>query len=418
MGMDKKIEKKKGIRPKHIIYFAGACLFGLLIWMVLKSSQTSTYRAEKEKLTISDVTRGEFKDFISLVGTVEPITTVYLDVEEGGKVEEIVTEEGEMIKKGDVILKLRNNDLNLSILNSESQLAYHNNELRNTLISMERQKISNEQQLLAMDYRIIKFKRTFNQNKSLFKKGFISKEEYLSSQEAYDLSIKDRTLIFEKMLQDSIFRSNQKVQMNASLHNMNQNLAMVRQRLDNLNVKAPVDGQLGTLDAEIGQSIGRGNRIGQIQILDNFKVVALVDEHYIDRVRRDLNATFERQDQNFGLVARKVYPEVRNGQFEVDLNFTATMPENLRTGQTYHLKLELGKPVEGVLLPRGGFFQSTGGQNIFVLDESESFAVKRDVRIGRQNIHYYEVLEGLEPGDRVITSSYDVFGDNDKIEFK
>lgn len=416
--MDRKIEKKKGLRPKHILYIVGGLIFIAFLVKIILSAQTSVYRADPEKLTIADVSYGDFKDFISLIGTVEPITTIYLDVEEGGKVEEIVIEEGEMVKRGDVIIKLRNNDLNLSILNSESQLAYHTNELRNTMISMERQKISNKQQLLAIDYRIITLKRNYQQNKILFDKGFISKEEFLISKESFELSSKDRELIYEKMVQDSIFRENQKQQMDESLLNMKQNLTMVRQRLDNLHVKAPVDGQLGTLNAEIGQSINRGQRIGQIQILDNFKVVALVDEHYIDRVRQGLSATFERQDQQFDLITKKVYPEVREGQFEVDLHFNNTNPQNLRTGQTYHMKLELGKPVESVLLPRGGFFQSTGGQWVFVLDESGKFATKRNIRIGRQNIHFYEVLEGLEQGEQVITSSYELFGDNDRVEFK
>jgi HlyD family secretion protein len=220
------------------------------------------------------------------------------------------------------------------------------------------------------------------------------------------------------MIQDSIFRENQKLQMNSSLLNMQQNLRMVRERLENLNVKAPEDGQLGSLDVEIGQSINRGQRIGQLHILDNFKVVAEVDEHYIDRVKRDLAASFERQDKQFAIDVKKVYPEVRDGRFKVDLTFRSETPENLRTGQTYHIKLELGEPVNAILLPRGGFFQSTGGQWIFVVDPTGKFAVKRNIQIGRQNPLYYEVLEGLEPGENVITSGYEIFGTNDRIELK
>ena len=220
------------------------------------------------------------------------------------------------------------------------------------------------------------------------------------------------------MVQDSIFRENQKVQMNTSLANMQQNLNMVRHRLESLNIKAPADGQLGSLDIEIGQSINRGQRIGQLHILNNFKVQAHVDEHYIDRVRRKLSASFTRNNQEFKLETKKVYPEVREGRFKVDLIFDGQSPENLRTGQTYHLKLELGQPVDALLLPRGGFFQSTGGQWVFVLDESGSFASKRHIKIGRQNTQYFEVIEGLEPGEQVIVSNYESFGDNDRIEFK
>lgn len=418
MGMDRKIEQKKGLKPKTIILIVVAiAITGLIVKLIL-SSGTSTFRAEKDKITISEVESGSFKDYISLIGTVEPITTIFLDVEEGGKVTEKVIEEGEMVKKGDIIFRMINNDLNLQILNTESQLAYQSNELRNTLINMEQQKISNKQQLLNIDYELIRLKRNYEQNSSLFEKGFVSKEVYLTSKDNYDLAVRDRELRYERMIQDSIFRENQKVQMNSSLKNMQQNLAMVRHRLEDLNVKAPADGQLGSLDIEIGQSVNKGQRVGQLHILENFKVVAQVDEHYIDRVRRELTATFERQDKQFDIEVMKVYPEVREGRFQVDLKFTNETPENLRTGQTYHIRLELGQPVDAVLLPRGGFFQSTGGQWIYVLDESGTNATKRSIRIGRQNPVYYEVLEGLTPGEKVITNSYDIFGDNNKIVLK
>jgi len=418
MGMDRKIEKKKGLKPKTIILILAGLAVIALIVKIIFTSGTSTFRTEKEKLTISVVESGSFKDYISIIGTVEPITTIFLDAEEGGKVTERVIDEGEMVKKGDVIFRMVNNDLNLQILNTESQLAYQSNELRNTLIGMEQQKISNKQQLLNIDYDLIRLGRNFEQNSSLFEKGFISREIYLTSKDNFELAQKDRELRYERMIQDSIFRENQKTQMNSSLGNMQQNLSMVRQRLENLNVKAPADGQLGSLDVEIGQSINRGQRIGQLQILDNFKVVAQIDEHYIDRVRRELPATFERQDRQFAIEVMKVYPEVREARFQVDLRFTKEIPDNLRTGQTYQIKLELGQPIDAILLQRGGFFQSTGGQWVFVLDESGKMATKRNIRIGRQNPLYYEVLEGLAPGEKVITSSYETFGTNDRIELK
>ncbi len=415
--MDRKIEVKKGFKTKHIYMLLGVIFLGLLVWMLLSSS-TSTYRTELDKLTITEVSQAEFKDYISIIGTVEPKTTIYLDVEEGGKVVEKLIDEGELVKKGDVIIRLINNDLKLQILNTESSLAYQANELRNTLINMEQQKISNKQQILSIDSDIIRQKRQYEQNQLLFEKGFISKEVYLRSKEDYDLSLQDRQLRYQRMVQDSIFRENQKTQMNSSLNNMKQNLEMVRERLENLNIKAPADGQLGSLDIEIGQSINRGERIGQLHILNNFKVLAEVDEHYIDRVRRDLSASLQRNDQEFILKTKKVYPEVRDGRFKVDLIFDGKSPENLRTGQTYHIKLELGQAVEATLLSRGGFFQSTGGQWVFVLDESGRFATKRNIKIGRQNSQYFEVLEGLQTGEKVITSSYDTFGDNERIDFK
>jgi len=416
--MDRVIEKKKGLKPKTIALIGAGLILAALLVRIIMVSGTSTYRTQKDKLTISAVEQGSFKDYISIIGTVMPITTIYLDVEEGGKVVEKIIEEGEMVKKGEVLFRMENNDLNLQILNTESQLAYQSNELRNTLIGMEQQKISNKQQLLNIDFEVIRLRRTFEQNNTLHEKGFISREAYLQSKENYELAMRDRELRYERMVQDSIFRENQKSQMNNSLHNMQQNLFMVRQRLESLKVKAPADGQLGTLDIEIGQSINRGQRVGQLQILDEYKVVAQIDEHYIDRVRRELNGTFERQDRQFDIEVMKVYPEVREGRFQVDFKFSKEMPDNLRTGQTYHIKLELGQPVDAVLLPRGGFFQSTGGQWVFVLDESGNYATKRRIKIGRQNPLYYEVIEGLHPGEKVITNSYDSFGKNERIELK
>jgi HlyD family secretion protein len=417
MGMDKVIEKKKGIRPKHLIWGAGVLVFGFLIYKVIFSETGSTYRTEKDKLTISTVEDGLFNDYITVIGNVEPIKTIFLDADEGGKVEEKLIEEGEMVKKGDVILKLRNNDLNLSIMNSESSMAYQTNELRNTQIQMEQQKIQNKQQLLEIDYNIVRLKRNYEQQKSLFREELIAKEDYMKAEEDYLRAKKNRELIFMKLVQDSIFRENQKNQMDQSLGNMQLNLKVVQQRREDLNVKAPVDGQLGLLDAEIGESINKGQRIGQINILDNFKIKALIDEHYIDRVKRDLPASLERNGTLFNLKVRKVYPDVRNGQFEIDLIFDSTTPDNIRTGQTYHIKLELGESAKAVMLARGGFFQSTGGQWVYVLNEDGSEAIKRNIKIGKQNPQYYEVLEGLNTGEKVITSGYEMFGTNEKIKF-
>ncbi|MCY1719275.1 efflux RND transporter periplasmic adaptor subunit [Prolixibacteraceae bacterium Z1-6] len=416
--MDRKIEKKKGLRPKHILWIAGGLAFAFLLYKVVLGSSGTVYRADRDKLTISTVEAGAFNDYITAIGQVEPITTIYLDVEEGGKVEEIFIEEGEMIKKGDVILRLKNNDLNTTIMNSESQLAYHANELRNTQINIDQQQIYNKRSKLEVDLKIKQAQRKYKQYEALYNEDLIAREEYLQAKEDYELSEQEKQLTYLKFEQDSVFRSNQKKNMDESLENMKQNLAMARLRLDNLNVKAPADGQLGLLNAKIGESISRGQRIGMVNILTDFKIKALLDEHYIDRVRRELTASFERNGTNYTLQVKKVYPEVREGQFEIDMVFTGEKPDNIRTGQTYHTKLELGQPEQAILVPKGSFFQSTGGQWVYVLNENETEAVKRSIRIGKQNPQYYEVLEGLEAGEKVITSSYDLFGDNDKIVFK
>ncbi len=417
MGMDRIIEKKKGPTPKQIVLVAlGALVIGLIVKMALSAS-VSVYKTDISKVMLGNVEKTDFKDYISIVGSVAPSTTIYLSADEGGKVQEKLIEEGEMVKKGDVIFRMVNNDLNLQIMNAESQLAYQANELRNTLINMDQQKINNKRNLLDIDFQIMKLKRAYEQNKVLYDEGNVSAEDFTRSREDYEYAVKERELRYEQMVQDSIFRENQRTQMNASLKNMQANLSIVRQRLEDLNVKAPADGQLGTLDIEIGQNIGQGQQFGQLNIIDSYKVTAQVDEHYIDRVKKDLHATFERQERQFSVKVKKVYPEVRDGKFQIDMQFGDTAPDNLRTGQTYHIKLELGQSTESVVIPRGGFFQATGGQWIFVLDPSGKFATRRNIKIGRQNALYYEVLEGLNPGEKVIVSDYSAFGDNDRIEF-
>lgn len=417
MGMDRIIEKKKGPTPKQIVLVAlGALVIGLIVKMGLSAS-VSVYKTDISKVMLGNVEKTDFKDYISIVGSVAPSTTIFLSADEGGKVQEKLIEEGEMVKKGDVIFRMVNNDLNLQIMNAESQLAYQANELRNTLINMDQQKINNKRNLLDIDFQIMKLKRAYEQNKVLYDEGNVSAEDFTRSREDYEYAVKERELRYEQMVQDSIFRENQRTQMNASLKNMQANLSIVRQRLEDLNVKAPADGQLGTLDIEIGQNIGQGQQFGQLNIIDSYKVTAQVDEHYIDRVKKDLYATFERQERQFSVKVKKVYPEVRDGKFQIDMQFGDTAPDNLRTGQTYHIKLELGQSTESVVIPRGGFFQATGGQWIFVLDPSGKFATRRNIKIGRQNALYYEVLEGLNPGEKVIVSDYSAFGDNDRIEF-
>ncbi len=416
--MDKPIEKKKGIKKKHIIYTGAALAFIFLIYMAFFTSRTSTYKVEKDKLIIETVTEDQFNDYITVPGTVEPITIIYLDAQEGGRVEEKVIEEGTMVKKGDIILKLSNPDLHLNILDSEAQLAEKENFLRNTQINMEQQRLQIKRELVNLKYEIARKERNYQQNMTLIKDNLISKEEFLRSKEDYEMAVQSQELFLERQAQDSIFYSININTMISNLDNMRKNLNLVRQREENLNVRAPVDGQLGLLTPEIGQSIQRGANMGQINVLTSYKVTAQIDEHYIDRVRTQLTATLDRQGTLFNLVVKRVYPEVRNGTFEIDMVFQDSMPNNIRTGQTYYTSLQLGQPKISVLVPIGGFFQETGGQWIFVLDESESFATRRNISIGRKNPKYYEVLQGLNPGEKVIVSGYETFGKNEKLIFK
>ena len=378
-------------------------------------NNSSAYRTDAERLTISVVEEGFFNDYITVIGQVEPISTIYLDAEEGGRVDKLLIEEGAMVKKGDVILRLENRQLYQTILNSEAALAEKENYLRNTKISFETELIQSKRNVLENEYRLTRRKRSFEQNQALFNGGLISREDYLQSKEDYEYEQKLLEINKIKAKNDSMMRATSMITLERDLTQMREMLKLVRERIDNLNVKATVDGQLGMLDAEVGQSISQGQRIGQINVLTTFKVNANIDEHYIDRVKRDLVGTLERNDKNFNMVVKKVYPEVRSGQFRVDLVFDNEMPENVRTGQTYHIRLELGESAKAIMVPKGGFFQSTGGQWIFVLNSNGTEAVKRNIKIGKQNPQYYEVLEGLEPGEKVITSSYDTFGDNERI---
>jgi HlyD family secretion protein len=416
--MDVKIEKKKGLKKKHIFWAVGGILFLTLLYYAFFAGSQSTYRAEKNKVTISTVEKGIFHDYITINGSVQPISTVYLDAREGGRVEEKVAEEGQMVKTGDILLRLSNTDLSLSILNSEAQLAEKSNFLRNTMVTMEQEKLQIKRELLNLEFDIKRKKRAWEQNKELFAEGLISKEEFLKAQEDFEFAQRSYELYVERQKNDSIYRNIQISQMEDNLRNMELNLKLVRENEEYLNVKSPVDGQLTMLDVELGQSVPKGGRIGQVHVLTSYKVVAEIDEHYIDKVKTGLNAILERQGQEFELTVRKIFPDVKNGRFTIELVFSNQMPENMRTGQTYYSRLQLGNPKESLLLPKGSFFQKTGGQWIYVVSTDGQSAEKRSIKIGNQNPQFYEVLEGLNPGDQVITSSYENFGESERIVFK
>ena len=418
--MDKIIEKKKGWRAafskKALPYWGGTLVLALVLWLVFRDN-SATLRVNADSLTISQVSQGEFNDYIRVSGQVQPMTTIQISPQEGGIVQEIVTEEGSRVKAGDVIVRLSNDNLDLQILNSEAELAEKENILRNTLISMEQQKLSLKQDKLQLQTEVARLKRKYEQNKALYEDRLIAREDYLTSKEDYELAAGKLELVKDRAEQDSLYRSVQILQMQESLDNMRRNMLMIRHRKENLTIKAPIDGELGLLDVVLGQSISAGMKIGQINNLDSYKIEAQIDEHYIDRVTAGLAATFQRQNDSYGAIIRKVYPEVREGKFKADFKFEGETPDNIRSGQTYYLNLQLGQPEDAVLVPRGTFYQKTGGKWIFVVAPEGGKAVRREIRIGRQNPQYYEVLEGLQPGEKVITSGYDSFGDNDVLVF-
>ena len=418
--MDKIIEKKTGWRvaftKKALPWWLGALLAAFIIYLIARPNN-KTLRVDKDTVTISTAVKGEFNDYIRISGRVQPMTTIQLSPQEGGIVEQILIEEGSRVKAGDPILLLNNDNLDLQILNSEAELAEKENILRNTQIQMEQQKLDVRQNVLEYGTQVDRLKRAYEQQKALYEDNLIAKEDYLKAEEDYRLALQKYDLIRERSKQDSLYRGTQIDRMEESLENMQLNMQMIRKRKSNLIVRAPIDGELGLLDVVLGQSIASGTKIGQINSVGTYKVEAQIDEHYIDRVVDGLEATFERQGETYSTVIRKVYPEVRDGKFKADFKFDGEQPDNIRSGQTYYLNLQLGQPEEAVIIPRGTFYQKTGGKWIYVVNKDGNKAVKREIRIGRQNPQYYEVLEGLEPGERVITSGYDTYGDSDVLVF-
>ena len=415
--MDRQIEKKSFLRRYAWYIVAAVAAAALLVWIVLGTT-ASTMTIDATDITISDVTRGKFDDYVRLNGQVLPIQVVQISPEEGGIVREKVVEEGTRVRKGDVILRLSNSNLDLQILNAEAELAEKQNLLRNTQVAMQQDRLNNRTEQATLDTDCDRKRRAYEQNARLYKERLISKEVYLQSREDYKLARRKQSLISQRLKQDSLYRHVQMAQMEDNLDNMRKNVLLVRDRKNKLEVRSAIDGELGLLDVELGQNIAAGQNIGQINDLSDFKVQAQIDEHYIDRVRPGLSASFSRDGKTYRLRVRKVYPEVRNGTFRTDFVFVGERPAQMRSGQTFYVELALGKSQQATLIPRGTFFQTTGGNWIFVLDKSGRKAYRRNISIARQNPQYYEVTDGLEPGERVITSGYEAFKDTEVLVIK
>ena len=416
--MDRIIEKKKWTVKKISVIAASLLFFLFLFYAFIWSDQSSKLNVEKDKITISTVQYGPFEEFIPVSGTVQPIQTFFLDVTEGGRVVKKYVEEGAFVNVGDPIVKFENAELTLSIIYNEANVYQQLNNLRSTKLAFEQNKLSLKTQLLQTDLDIQNQEMDFAVNKQLFEKNLISKIEYEKSKAQRDFFMKRRALVYQMFEQDSIQRSTQIDQLEKSVETLQTNLDVTKLQLENLTVRAPIKGQLTSLKAEIGQSKSRGDNLGQIDDIDSFKVRVEVDEHYITRVAVGQTGDFELAGKNYSLIIKTVYPEVTNGRFYVDMNFTGNTPKGIRRGQTLHIKLKLGDPSNALMVDRAGFYQTTGGQWIFVVDKSGSFAVKRNIKIGRQNPQMFEVLEGLKQGEKVITSSYDNYGDVERLVLK
>lgn len=417
--MDKVIEKKhKWLNKKTIWITVGSVLILLVAYNIFFGDKSSKLNVEKEKITIESIIENEFKDYFATIGTVEPISTIFLDAIEGGRVEEILIDEGNMVEKGDVIIRLSNTGLILEISNNEAIVSTSINEFENTKIQLELQTIQRNQTLIETERQLKMQKRQYDYNQQLLADEHISKEVFDQSFELYNATKQQFNLLKEALKSDSLYRKVRIKAMEDQIDGMKENLKIIQGKMDYLNVKAPVNGELANLIPEIGQVINYGFRIGAINILEDYKLRVEIDEHYIARVRKGLPGSFDFAGSGYTLKIDKVYPEVNNGRFAVDMVFTSKKPSQIRIGQTFRLKLELGESNQAVLIPRGGFYQSTGGQWVYVVNEDGNLAVKRSISIGRQNPQYYEVLEGLNPGEQVVVSSYDNFNDVDQLILK
>lgn len=412
--MDIKLEKKKYVIPKRYrpLVVGGAFVVAVLVWLA-SGNFSSTLRVDRRGLSIGDVRNAQFDDYVSVDGNVVPIQVVQISPEEGGVVLEKVVEEGAHVKKGDVIVRLNNSNLDLEILNAESELAEKQNMLRSTQLSMEQDNLNNQNEALQLKMDVQTKRRAYNHQAALQKEELNSREEYLKAKEDYELAVQKEELIQQRLKKTNELNHSQVAQMTGDLASMRKNVELVRQRKEKLDVRSTIDGEVGLLDVELGQSISPGQKIGVINDLSDYKVEAQVDEHYIDRVHTGLSATFEQNGKKYQLRVRKVFPEVREGRFKIDFVFNGERPKNIRTGQTYYVDLQLGEAKKAVIIPKGTFYSVTGGSWIFVLDKDGRKAYRRKIRIGRQNPQYYEVLEGLEPGEKVIVSGYESYKDNE-----
>jgi HlyD family secretion protein len=413
--MDRIIKKKKWTTKKIMTWSLAGGIIILIACTILLGSGKSRLNVDKERITISEIKKGSFTEFIPVNGIVLPQTTIYLDAIEGGRVDEVFAEDGAMMKKGDAILKLINTDLELDLSNRETAVFQVLTEMQNTRNQAHQHTIDELNRMAEADNSYIEAKRLYDLNKKLYDEGFIPKQDFIATENAYIFQQKRKNLTEETLKQDSISTRQQLAQMKESYLRMQDALQLMKRKVDDLVVRAPVDGQLTSLDAEIGQSKNKGERLGQIDVVGGFKIRADIDEHYISRIYAGLKANVNMGDSSYTLAVKKVYTQVTSGRFQVDLQFEKDIPKGIRRGQTLQLRLALSDETTALLIPRGGFYQQTGGNWIFKVNDGVTKAYRADIRLGRQNPDYYEVLDGLNPGDKVITSNYENYNDMQEL---
>ncbi|ADB40567.1 efflux RND transporter periplasmic adaptor subunit [Spirosoma linguale] len=415
--MDRVLPKRFWTTQRLALFGGGTLVIGLLAYTLFFADRRSKLNVEKDKITVSTVSTGPFEDFIAVTGVVQPLKTIRLDAIEGGYVTQKLVEGGSTVKQGDVLLKLENQSLKLSFLQSETEANRLVNDLQNTRQRLQVERFTLRKTLADLDAQIDQAKDSYDRQAKLYKDKVVSEEDYLKAKRAYERLAGQRTIEIETQKYQEDNAKFQIKQLEGTLQRTQKNVALWQQTLDNLVVKAPVSGQLSSIDVEVGSNINRGQNIGQIDDLNGFKMRVGVDEHYISRVFAGLKGSFEFNGKMHELTINRVYPEVKSGRFEVDMIFPKGAPEGIKRGQSSPIQLELGKAAKATLIPVGGFFSDTGGNWVYVVDKSGKRAVKRQITLGRKNPEFYEVLDGLQPGEQVITSSYENFGDNEVLEF-
>jgi HlyD family secretion protein len=413
--MDKQIQKKRFTVKKVAMYLGIALFVGFVAYQFIFADRRQSLIVEKDKITISEVTNGVFQETIPQTGTVEPSRTVFLDAIEGGNIRRIVKESGAMVRKGDMIIELTNLNREISVLQQEAQQVESINRSRDTRLGIIRNDLDQRQTLAQIDQQLAYFRPQYERQKILFEKKLISKQEFERTEADYRYNLERRRITYDVYKQDSVNRINQLRDIDVSELRMKQNLEGVRKILDNLNIKAPIDGQLTTQHWEIGQAVNQGQRLGQVDILGSYKVRVPIDELYLPRISEGLKATTDFNNKTYNLQIAYIYPNIVGGRFEVDMNFDGETPQGIRRGQSLRMRIELGQSSEGILLPVGGFYKDTGGNWVFVVEADGKRAVKRDIKLGRKNPENFEVLTGLKPGERVVTSSYENFGNNEVL---
>ncbi len=413
--MDRKIKKKKWTVSRIALTAIGVLAVVFLFYSFIFAGKGSKLRVQAEKINISKVTYGDFREFIPIDGSVLPIKTIRLDAIEGGVIEVKYLEGGVLVNKGDTILKLANNNIVRDVINQETQAYRLINELENSKLSLRQRRFELKRTLTDLDFQIDAAKDNYVRSKQLYAEKVLSEQEFLTAERDYKQLVSQRKIEVESQTFDSLNAIRTIAQLEVNLTTTNKNLEFAKKNLENLFIKAPIDGRLSAVNGEVGESIASGQNIGQIDDLNGFKVRAPINEHYISRIYEGLTGEFDFAGNTYTLVITKVYPEVTNGLFEVDMAFDSEVPEGIRRGQTLQIKLQLSEDVKATMVPRGGFYNTTGGNWLFVVDESGDFAERREIRLGRQNTRFYEVLEGLEAGEEVVVSSYDGYEDKDRL---